>query len=165
MRPADLLAQIPLFQGLADEDREALTARLAEKSFRSGDIVFSKDDVGSSMYVVQSGAVQIYLPSAEKDTPPVVLKDVRTGEYFGELALFDDKPRSASVRALVDTVLLELTREELGEHLGKSAKAAMTSTANSKRSASTTKSHFRPPARYRPEDEAAFEARFRKAPA
>jgi CRP/FNR family transcriptional regulator, cyclic AMP receptor protein len=126
MRPAELLAQIPLFQGLADEDLEALTARLAEKSFRAGDIVFSKGDVGSSMYVVQSGAVQIYLPSADKDAPPVVLKDLRTGEYFGELSLFDNKPRSASVRAMVDTVLLELTREELGEHLGRSPKAAMT---------------------------------------
>jgi uncharacterized membrane protein len=126
MRPADLLAQIQLFQGLADEDREALAARLAEKSFRSGDIVFSQGDLGSSMYIVQSGAVQIYLPSADKDTPPVVLKDLRTGEYFGELSLFDDKPRSASVRAMVDTVLLELTREELGEHLGRSSRAAMT---------------------------------------
>src|SRR5579859_8279373 len=126
MRPAELLAQISLFQGLADEDLEALTARLAEKSFRSGDIVFSKDDVGSSMYVVQSGAVQIYLPSVDKETPPVVLKDLRTGEYFGELALFDDKPRSASVRAMVDTVLLELKREELAEHLGRSPRAAMT---------------------------------------
>jgi uncharacterized membrane protein len=126
MRPSELLAQISLFQGLADEDREALAARLTEKNFKAGDIVFSQGDKGSSMYVVQSGAVQIYLPSAEKDLPPVVLKDLRTGEYFGELAIFDDKPRSASVRALVDTVLLELTREELGEHLGRSTKAAMT---------------------------------------
>jgi CRP/FNR family cyclic AMP-dependent transcriptional regulator len=126
MLRADLLAQIPLFQGLADEDREALATRLAEKTFRAGDIVFSQGDVGSSMYVVQSGATQIYLPSVEKDTPPVVLKDVRTGEYFGELALFDDKPRSASVRAMVDTVLLELTRDELAEHLGRSSRAAMT---------------------------------------
>ena len=126
MRPADLLAQISLFQGLSDEDREALAQRLTEKTFKSGDIVFSQGDKGSSMYIVQSGSVQIYLPSAEKDVPPVVLKDIRTGEYFGELALFDDKPRSASVRAMTDTVLLELTREELGEHLGRSKTAAMT---------------------------------------
>lgn len=126
MRPADLLAQIPLFQGLSDEDREAIAQRLNEKSFKSGDIVFSQGDQGSSMYIVQSGAVQIYLPSSGKDAPPVVLKDLRTGEYFGELAIFDDKPRSASVRALTDTVLLELTREELGEHLGRSKTAAMT---------------------------------------
>jgi uncharacterized membrane protein len=125
MRPSDLLAQIPLFQGLADEDRDALTSKLVEKTFRSGDIVFSQGDVGSSMYVVQSGAVQIYLPSADKDASPVILKDLRTGEYFGELSLFDNKPRSASVRAMVDTVLLELTRDELAEHLGRSPRAAM----------------------------------------
>ncbi len=126
MRPADLFSQIPLFQGLSDEDREVLGARLTEKTFKAGDIVFAQGDRGASMYVVQSGAVQIYLPSADKETPPVVLKDLRTGEYFGELAIFDDKPRSASVRAMVDTVLLELTREELGEHLGRSKTAAMT---------------------------------------
>jgi uncharacterized membrane protein len=124
VRPADLLAQIPLFQGLADDDRETLAQRLTEKSVKAGDVVFSQGDAGSSMYLVRSGAVQVFLPS--KDGPPVVLKDVRTGEYFGELALFDSKPRSASVHALVDTVLLELTREELAEHLGRSPRAAMT---------------------------------------
>ena len=126
MRPADLLAQIPLFQGLSDEDREALAERLTEKPFKAGNIVFSQGERGASMYLVRSGSVQIYLPGEGKDTPPVVLKDVRTGEYFGELAIFDDKPRSASVRVIVDTVLLELTREELGEHLGRSRTAAMT---------------------------------------
>ncbi len=125
MLPADLLAQISLFQGLADDDREALAARLTEKTFKAGDIVFAQGDKGSSMYVVQSGAVQIYLPSADRNAPPVALKDLRTSEYFGELALFDDKPRSASARALVDTVVLELTREELGEHLGRSRTAAI----------------------------------------
>jgi uncharacterized membrane protein len=126
MRPADLLAQIPLFQGLADDDREALAARLTEKTLASGDTVFSQGDLGSSMYLVQAGAVQIFLPGAEAGTPPVALRDVRTGEYFGELAIFDAKPRSASARAVVDTVLLELTRAELGEHLARSKTAAMT---------------------------------------
>jgi uncharacterized membrane protein len=76
------------------------------------------------MYVVLSGAVQIFLPPPEKDAPRVILKDVRTGEYFGELALFDDKPRSASVEATVDTVLLELTRGDFAEHLSRSKTAA-----------------------------------------
>jgi uncharacterized membrane protein len=125
MRHADLLAQIPLFEGLSDDDREALAQRLAEKSFKPEEMVFAKGDQGSSMYIVLTGAVQIFLPPPDKETPAVVLKDVRTGEYFGELSLFDDKPRSASVRASVDTVLLELTREELGEHLHKSKNAAL----------------------------------------
>lgn len=125
MLQADLLAQISLFEGLTDEDREALGARLTERKYKAGDLVFSKDDEGSAMYIVLSGSVQIFLPPADADTPRVVLKDVRTGEYFGELSLFDDKPRSASVEASVDTTLLELTREQLGEHLAKSQSAAL----------------------------------------
>src|SRR3954454_12995129 len=125
MRHSDLLAQIPLFEGLSDEDRDALAERLDEKSYKAEETVFSKGDQGSSMYIVLQGSVQIFLPPPDKETPPVVLKDVRTGEYFGELSLFDDKPRSASVKATVDTVLLELTRDQLGDHLHKSKNAAL----------------------------------------
>ena len=126
MRHSDLLAEIPMFEGLSDEDRDALAKRLTEKTFKEKDMVFSKGEKGSSMYIVLSGSVQIFLPPPDKDTPPVVLKDLRTGEYFGELSLFDDKPRSASVVATVETILLELTREEFGEHLARSKTAAMT---------------------------------------
>ena len=96
-----------------------------ERPYRAGELVFSQGDAGSSMYLVQSGAVRIFLPATESSSV-VVLAELRTGEYFGELAVFDDKPRSASVRALVDTVLLELTRNDLAEHLGRSKAAAMT---------------------------------------
>lgn len=126
MRPADLLSQIPLFQGLSDDDREALGERLAQKRYAAGEVVFAQGDQGSSMYVVESGAVQIFLPGNKEGSSAVPLKDIRTGEYFGEFAIFDDKPRSASVRAVIDTVLLELTREVLAEHLGRSKTAAMT---------------------------------------
>ena len=125
MQHSELLAQTPLFDTLNQEDLEALANKLTERPFAQGSTVFAKGDQGSSMYIVLSGAVQIFLPGDKKDDPPVVLKDVRTGEYFGELSLFDDKPRSASVQATVDTVLLELTREEFGEHLGKSKTAAL----------------------------------------
>jgi uncharacterized membrane protein len=124
MLHSELLAQIPLFDTLAPEDLEALGQRMTERPFKAGDSVFAKGDKGSSMYVVLSGAVQIFLPG-EGDEPRVVLKDARTGEYFGELSLFDDKPRSASVEASVETVLLELTREDFGDHLSKSKNAAM----------------------------------------
>jgi uncharacterized membrane protein len=123
MLHSELLAQIPLFDTLSTEDTEALAKRLAERKFAAGSKVFDKGDKGSSMYIVLSGAAQIYLPGEGEDR--VVLKDVRTGEYFGELSLFDDKPRSASVSASTDTILLELTREEFAEHLGRSPTAAM----------------------------------------
>lgn len=123
MLHSELLAQIPLFDTLSREDTEALAKRLTEQRFKAGQKVFDKDDKGSSMYIVLSGAAQIFLPGDGDER--VILKDVRTGEYFGELSLFDDKPRSASVAASTDTVLLELTREEFAEHLGRSRTAAM----------------------------------------
>jgi len=122
---AELLAEIPLFEGLSDADREALAARMTERGYAPKETVFAKGDAGSSMYLVLSGSAQIFLPPAEPNGEPVVLKDVRTGEYFGELALFDSKPRSASVVATVDTVLLELTRNEFAEHLSRSKTAAL----------------------------------------
>jgi uncharacterized membrane protein len=124
MEHSELLAQIPLFDPLAAEDLDALARRVTERRYKSGERVFDMGDEGSSMYVVLSGAVQIFLPG-HNDEPRVVLKDARTGEYFGELSLFDDKPRSASVEATVDTVLLELTREQFGDHLSKSRNAAI----------------------------------------
>jgi uncharacterized membrane protein len=126
MLHAELLSQIPLFDTLAAEDLDALAGRMTERQFKQGETVFKQGDKGSSMYVVLSGAVQIFLPGSGADDPRVVLKDARTGEYFGELSLFDDKPRSASVEATVDTTLLELTRDEFGDHLSKSKNAAMT---------------------------------------
>lgn len=126
MLHSELLAQIPLFDTLAAEDLEALASRMTERHYKASEKVFDKNDQGSSMYIVLSGAVQIFLPGGGPDEPPVVLKDARTGEYFGELSLFDDKPRSASVQATVDTTLLELTRTDFGDHLSKSKNAAMT---------------------------------------
>jgi CRP/FNR family transcriptional regulator, cyclic AMP receptor protein len=123
---ADLLGQISLFEGLSDEDRTALAARMEERLYKAGQPVFSMGEKGSAMYIVLSGAVQIFLPPKDKDGEHVVLKDARTGEYFGELSLFDDKPRSASVVATVDTTLLELTRTEFGEHLSRSKTATLT---------------------------------------
>ena len=126
MLHSELLAQIPLFDTLAPEDLEALGNRMVERPFKPGETVFAKGDKGSSMYIVLLGSVQIFLPPKEKGEDPVVLKDARTGEYFGELSLFDDKPRSASVSATTETTLLELTREDFGDHLSRSKNAAMT---------------------------------------
>ncbi len=128
MLHSELLSQIPLFDTMSHEDTVALAARLTAKTYAAGTVVFSMGDKGSSMYIVSSGSVQIFLPgSPGGDTPdePVVLKDVRTGEYFGELSLFDDKPRSASVAATTETVLLELTREDFSDHLSRSKTATM----------------------------------------
>jgi uncharacterized membrane protein len=83
---------------------------LVERRLPAGELVFAKGDNGDSMYIVLSGKVEIFLPP-EGGAGRVDLKEVNEGEHFGELALFDEKPRSASAEAKADCVLLELARE------------------------------------------------------
>ena len=125
MNNAELLQQIPLFEGLSGPDRAALAERLKVRTFAANASVFARGDAGNSMYIVRSGLTRIFLPGDEAETPPVVIKDARAGEYFGEISLFDDKPRSASVETLLDTELLELTRDVFEEYLASSPRAAM----------------------------------------
>jgi CRP/FNR family cyclic AMP-dependent transcriptional regulator len=118
MRHGDLLAGIAFFEALSDADREDLGSRLVERRFAAADLVVRKGDHGASMFIVLSGALSIFLP-ADGPGEPVRLKELHSGDYFGEFAIFDDKPRSASVEALTDTVLLELTRDEFTAQLSR----------------------------------------------
>ena len=118
-----LLRSIPLFEDLSEDDLEALSHALVPRSFRAGTMIFSQGDTGSSMYIVQSGDVNIHLSG--EGSQRISLKDIARGEYFGELSLFDDKPRSASTLATSDAVLLELQRTTLESYLDRRPRAAM----------------------------------------
>jgi CRP/FNR family transcriptional regulator, cyclic AMP receptor protein len=110
-----LLENISLFQGISKRDLYGLSRRVEIRKYRSGDLIFSYGDVGSSMYIVAKGTVNIYLPI--ENSTPLSLKDLGCGEHFGELSLFDDEPRSASAVALAEVDLIELTRETLWQYL------------------------------------------------
>jgi uncharacterized membrane protein len=118
-----MLRSIPLFEGLSEEDLEALSQALGTRTFKAGEMIFAMGDTGSAMYIVDSGDVNIHLPGDRSRR--ISLKDLQRGEYFGELALFDEKPRSASAVATTDTVLLELQRSTLEDYLDRRPRAAM----------------------------------------
>lgn len=120
-----LLGKHPMFDELSPTDLEALAARLAERNFAPGETVFSAGERGAAIYIVLTGQVEIFLPPQKPGGEAVLLKDLGPGQVFGELSLFDDKPRSASVKALTASTLLVLTREDLIEHLGRSKAAAV----------------------------------------
>ncbi|HEX4418006.1 MAG TPA: DUF1003 domain-containing protein [Kofleriaceae bacterium] len=123
MEHISLLRSIPMFQGLNEEDLGALSSTLVERSFTAGQAIMAQGDQGSEMYIVATGHVNIFLPG--ESSRRVSLKDIARGEYFGELALFDDKPRSASALATTDAVLLALSRETLSSYLADRPRAAM----------------------------------------
>ena len=123
MDPTPLLRSIELFEGLTDQDLAELGANLQRRQFVAGSMVFSQGDNGDSMYIVESGDINIHLPGDASRR--ISLKDIARGEYFGELALFDEKPRSASALATTDTVLLELQRRTLEGYLESRPKVAL----------------------------------------
>lgn len=123
MNAMPLLRSIPMFAGLSDEDLAALSAALTRREFKAGKMIFALGDAGDAMYIVDGGDVNIHLPG--QNSQRISLKDVSRGEYFGELALFDEKPRSASAVATSDAVLLELKHDTLAGYLERRPAAAM----------------------------------------
>jgi len=123
MDHSSLLARIPIFDGLTPDDLGALAKSLVERKFTAGDLIINQGDSGTSMFIVANGHVNIHLPG--EASRRISLKDISDGEYFGELALFDDKPRSASALATTDAVLLELDRPTLEKYLTTRPHAAM----------------------------------------
>jgi len=77
----------------------------ALKSLKRGEILFREGDVSDAMYVIKSGKIAI---TKTKGNSEIVLAELKPGDMLGEMAFFDNSPRSASARAVVDTVVIEL---------------------------------------------------------
>jgi uncharacterized membrane protein len=105
----ELLKTIPLFESLEADDLMALAAKLREAHVEVGQPVFQQGDEGDAMYVIEDGAVDI---SAGQHGKQVVLTSLFKQQYFGELALLDGAPRSATAIAARDTALLALDRDD-----------------------------------------------------
>ncbi len=104
----EALERIQLFSGLAPADLVRLADGLRTRRFRRGEVLFHQGDPGDSLFIVNSGAVKIVLPSEEGDE--AILTTVRPGSFFGELALLDDAPRSATAVAMEATETFVLHR-------------------------------------------------------
>ncbi len=109
-RLAEHLRRYPLFSKLADDQLTQLVERMRTRSYKRGEMLFRKDDPGAHLYVVLDGAVKIALPGEFGQEALVSI--MRTGDFFGELALFDGSPRSASATALEDARAALLARED-----------------------------------------------------
>jgi CRP-like cAMP-binding protein len=105
------LKTVPLFKEFTESELLALASRLRERTLRKGQVLFREGDAGEEMFVVRSGTVVI--SKAVTGRVDQVLSRETTGSFFGEMSLFDRAPRSATVQAETETVLLVLDRENL----------------------------------------------------
>jgi CRP/FNR family transcriptional regulator, cyclic AMP receptor protein len=103
------LAAVPLFAALEAAALASLARVVRRRRFRRGEVIFHLGDPGDALFVVSTGAVKIALPSEGGEE--AIIATLRPGDFFGELALLDGAPRSATATALEPTETLVLPRE------------------------------------------------------
>lgn len=117
------LKQLPLFAGLADEDIRGLMALAKRRTFRSGEVIFHREDPGQVLYVIKEGKVKISLISP--DGQEISLVVFGKGECFGEIAILDGLPRSADAVALEKVECYTLQRSDFHNAIMKNPKIAI----------------------------------------
>ena len=117
MDDAAFLARVPLFASLKPSLLDELAGKLTPKSYRRGEVIFHQDDPGSAMHIVKSGQVKIATTSPEGEE--VIMAILKDSDFFGELSLLDDKPRSADAVAMDATQTLMLRRGDFLDMLGR----------------------------------------------
>ena len=104
------LAQVDLFSALTPSELESLNARVRRRRYAKGTVIFVEGDPGNSLYVIESGHVKITLTSP--DGRELVITTYGPGDFFGEMALLDEAPRSADAVAVDDCHLALLQRTD-----------------------------------------------------
>lgn len=110
---SEALKKTELFDNLSDAAIELLASKARRLRYEPNHVIFRQGDPGTGMYVVTGGEVRIGLEALPgEDVIPTLMGP---GEAFGELALLDDQPRSASATTTLDTELLMLSRGDFLE--------------------------------------------------
>ncbi|RMH70914.1 MAG: GHKL domain-containing protein [Gemmatimonadetes bacterium] len=113
----DLLRNISFFKMLSDADLSEISAVLTEEFYPAGTLIFEEGSVGHTFYIIKSGRIEITKRVGESKEHLVAIEEVN--DFFGEMALLEHKPRSATVRSLEDTYLLGLSQTDFDQLLAK----------------------------------------------
>lgn len=102
------LQSIPLFDQLSTAALRELEQSIIKRKVAQSEILFREGDPGEVLYIVKAGQVRIYVSGSHTETSVILFG--RPGDIFGELAIVDGLPRSASATALEDTIVYTLER-------------------------------------------------------
>lgn len=112
---AQSLARVPLFKRLGPQELEKLAEEIDQVNYQDGEVIFNEHDRGDSLYVVERGAVRIWV--IDEDVNEVTLAELKPGDFFGEMAVLDRGERSSSASAIGDTHLHRLSSDDFQQFL------------------------------------------------
>lgn len=110
VEPQELLRKVPFFQKMSEGDFEWLAHRMIERNFAEHETVIRQGEAGESLFLIARGVLRV---TREDNGRQRDLATLMAGDFFGEMALLDDEPRTASVAAVTPCSLYELTRHHL----------------------------------------------------
>jgi CRP/FNR family transcriptional regulator, cyclic AMP receptor protein len=93
--PVELLKRVPIFQGLDRRELERIAGSMKQRTFRSGDSVTTEGQGGVGFFVIEEGTARVTVGGEDRRT-------LGSGDYFGEVALLTDSPRTATIKAETD---------------------------------------------------------------
>jgi hypothetical protein len=102
------LKRIPLYDSMHLEQLRTVAAHLVERDVQPGEVIFREGEFSHELYLIVAGKVEIV---QQRVNGPLTLVTLAVGDFFGDIALLGDRPRSASAMAAEPTVLLALSRE------------------------------------------------------
>src|SRR5437899_10571979 len=110
MSAADVLKRVPLFSDLSEAEISRFAEVTREREYPKNSVILFEDDPGDALYIVSTGQVKVVLIG--EDGREVILSVLGDDDFFGEMALIDEEPRSAHVIAMEDSNLLVIRRED-----------------------------------------------------
>jgi uncharacterized membrane protein len=119
----EILAEVPFFSLLDQQERTALAERVDTVSKPAGTALFNYGDPGDSLYIVRAGEVEIFFKNDTGER--IVLETAGKGDFFGEISLLDGGPRTASAQVTKDLEAVVVDRGDLEEFLRARPAAAM----------------------------------------
>ena len=117
------LRAVPLFSSISDEQLRLLVPVFSRRSAARGSMIMAAGDPTDSLYIVLSGRLKVMMSDA--DGKEVILNILGPGEFFGEMGLIDDSPRSASVVAIEPCELLSISKRDFKRCLGENFEMTM----------------------------------------
>jgi CRP-like cAMP-binding protein len=109
------LRRVPFLAEISESDIALVAHAMRRRNYRRGEVIFRQDDPGNALYLIESGTVKISRQG--EDGREITLTLLHKGEYFGELALLDEEPRSADAIAVEATTVYLLPKAEFKSFL------------------------------------------------
>jgi len=117
-----VLNSIYIFSELAQSDADILIQHSQTRTYPANSILINEGDHSNSMYVIQEGEVKVY--ASDENGKEIILQILRAGEYFGEMALVDDEPRSASVITVTPVKVIIISKADFKNCLASNSEVA-----------------------------------------